>query len=153
MQSVIEISPRFAFTAFRNTDDLGSAFWDVFKTKAVITPEIQALADEITKDSTNPSEQASAIYGWVNKNIRYLSVILDRSGWIPHSSTEIIRNGYGDCKDYTVIIHTLLKAKGIDSIPVLIRADMGSWFPSVATAEYFNHVILYIPSLNLFADA
>ena len=153
MQSVIEISPHFAFTAFRSMDELGSIFWNGINSKAVVTPEIQSLADEITKDASSPSEKASAIYGWVNKNIRYLSIILDRGGWIPHSSTEIIKNGYGDCKDYTTIIHTLLKAKGIDSIPVLIRADMGSWFPSVATAEYFNHVILYIPSLNLFADA
>ncbi len=153
MQDVTAISPRFALTTFPNADALGSVFWSAVKKKAVVTPEIQQLADEITKDASTPSQQASAIYDWANKNIRYLFIVLDRGGWIPHSSTEIIKNGYGDCKDYATIIHTLLKAKGIDSIPVLIRSDMGTWFPSVSTADYFNHVILYIPSLDTFADA
>ena len=153
MDNIIAISPRIALTTSRDADALGSIFWEAVKRKAVVTPEIQALADQITKDSPTPTQQASAIYDWVNKNIRYLSVILDRSGWIPHSSTEIIKNGYGDCKDYTTIIHTLLKAKGIDSIPVLIRSDFGNWFPSVPTAHFFNHVILYIPSIDTFADA
>ncbi|PYT01037.1 MAG: hypothetical protein DMF63_05075 [Acidobacteria bacterium] len=153
MDNIMAISPRIALTTSRDADALGSVFWEAIKKKAVVTPEIQTLADEITKDSPTPAQRASAIYDWVNKNIRYLSVILDRSGWIPHSSTEIIKNGYGDCKDYTTIIHTLLKAKGIDSIPVLIRADAGNWFPTVPTAHYFNHVILYIPSIDTFADA
>jgi hypothetical protein len=153
MYDVTGESPRFALTTFKNANELGSTFWQKVKEKAIVTPEIQKLADEITKDITVPSQQAHAIYDWVNRNIRYLSVILDQGGWVPHSSEEIIRNGYGDCKDYTTIIHTLLKAKGIDSVPVLIRSDFGDWFPSVATAHYFNHAILYIPSLNLFADA
>lgn len=153
MHDIIGISPRLALTTFRTADDLGAAYWENVRKKAAITPEIQSLADQITKDLTTPSQQASAIYDWVNKNIRYLSIVLDRGGWIPHSSSEIIRNGYGDCKDYTTIIHSLLRAKGIESIPVLIRSDFGNWFPSVATADYFNHVILFIPSLNVFADA
>jgi hypothetical protein len=149
----LSVSPRFALTTFRNHADLGSALWQIFKTKAAVTPEIQALADEITKGASTPSQQASAIYDWVNRNIRYFFIVLDRGGWVPHDSTQIIKNGYGDCKDYTVLIHALLKAKGIDSVPVLIRSELGNWFPAVPTMDYFNHVILYIPSLKLFADA
>jgi hypothetical protein len=79
--------------------------------------------------------------------------VLDKGGWIPHSTTEILANRYGDCKDYSTIIYALLKAKGIESYPVLIRSEMGVWFPEVAVTDYFNHAILYIPSLKLFADA
>jgi hypothetical protein len=118
-----------------------------------VTPAVQALAEEITKDSTDPAAQASAIYEWVNKNIRYLSVVLGKGGWIPHSTTEILANRYADCKDYATILHALLKAKGIESHPVLIRSELGNWFPDVAATDYFNHAVLYIPSLNLFADA
>ena len=153
MQDIISISPRFALTNFRSFEELGSAYWQSMKEKTIVTPEIKALADEITKGTVEPSQQASLIYEWVNKNIRYLSVVLDRGGWVPHSATEIIANRYGDCKDYSAVIHTLLKAKGIDSTPVLIRSDLGDWFPGVATADYFNHAVLYIPSIDLFADA
>jgi hypothetical protein len=147
------VSPRFALTTFRDPAELGSAFWEILKEKTAVTPEIQKLADEITKDAKTPAEQAAAIYDWTNRNIRYFFIVLDRSGWVPHDASQILRNGYGDCKDYTVLIHTLLKAKGIESTPVLIRSELGSWFPSVPAMDFFNHAILYIPSLKLFADA
>jgi hypothetical protein len=146
-------SPRLAVSSFKNYDELGAAYWSEARSKAVVTSEVQALADDITKDLKEPAQQASAIYEWVNKNIRYLSIVLDKGGWIPHSSTEILANRYGDCKDYSTIIYALLKAKGIESYPVLIRSELGDWFPEVATPDYFNHAILYIPSLKLFADA
>jgi hypothetical protein len=153
MGNPFTVSPRFALTTFRNPAELGAAFWEIVKPKTVVTPELQKLADEITKDAKTPGEQASAIYEWTNRNIRYFFIVLDRSGWVPHDANQIIKNGYGDCKDYTVLIHTLLKAKGIESTPVLIRSELGTWFPGVPTMEFFNHAILYIPSLKLFADA
>jgi len=153
MYDLFNASPRLAVTSFKNFDELGAAYWSEAKKKAIVTSEVQALADDITKDLKEPAQQAAAIYEWVNKNIRYLSIVLDKGGWIPHSSTEILANRYGDCKDYSTIIYALLKAKGIESYPVLIRAELGDWFPEVATPDYFNHAILYIPSLKLFADA
>ncbi|HEY0462411.1 MAG TPA: DUF3857 domain-containing protein [Pyrinomonadaceae bacterium] len=153
MYDFYNASPRLAATSFKDFDELGAAYWSEAKKKAIVTPEVQTLADDITKDTKDPQQQAYAIYEWVNKNIRYLSVVLEKGGWIPHSTTEILANRYGDCKDYSTIIYALLKAKGIESYPVLIRAEMGDWFPEVATPDYFNHAILYIPSLKLFADA
>jgi transglutaminase-like putative cysteine protease len=153
MYDFFNSSPRVAATSFKNFDELGAAYWSEAVKKAVVTAEVQALADEITKDINEPEQQAYAIYEWVNKNIRYLSVVLEKGGWIPHSTTEILANRYGDCKDYSTILYALLKAKNIESYPVLIRSEMGDWFPEVAAPDYFNHAILYIPSLKLFADA
>ena len=153
MYDISSGSPRFAATSFKDYNELGSAFWNNVKAKAIVTPEVQTLADEITKNISDPKQQAQVIYDWVNRNIRYLLVVLDRGGWNPHSTTEILANRYGDCKDYTTIIYALLKAKGIESTPVLIRSDFGNWFPAVAVPDYFNHAVLYIPSLKLIADA
>lgn len=153
MLDAVSISPRVMITSFKDFDSLGEAYWKEASKKSVVTPEIKALADEITRDIAQPEQQASAIYVWVNKNIRYLSAVIDRNGWIPHDAGQILANRYGDCKDYTTVLNTLLAAKGIESYPVIIRADMSNWFPDVAVPDYFNHAILYIPSLNLFADA
>jgi hypothetical protein len=153
MYDFFNSSPRIAATSFKNFDELGAAYWSESEKKAEVTAEVQGLADEITKDIKDPAQQAYAVYEWVNKNIRYLSVVLGKGGWIPHSTTEILANRSGDCKDYSTLLYALLKAKGIESHPVLIRSEMGDWFPEVAVTDYFNHAILYIPSLKLFADA
>ena len=153
MLDPISSSPRFIVTSLTSFEELGRFFAAGVREKAIVTPEVQKLADEITAGLKTPDEQAARIYQWVNKNIRYLLVVLDRGGWVPHNTTEILKNGYGDCKDYTTLIHALLKAKGIESTPVLINADFGTWFPKVPATGYFNHAILYVPSLKLFADA
>lgn len=153
MADSISHSSRLAITSFKNYEELGATVWAAARSKTTITPELKELAATITKDITEPKQQASAIYEWVNKNIRYLLIVLERGGWIPHDANQIAKNGYGDCKDYTILIHTLLKEKGIESYPVLIRADVTEWLPDVATPSFFNHEILYIPSLNMFADA
>lgn len=153
MYDFIRQSPRLAITSFKNYDELGATYWAEAKDKAAVTTEVQKLADEITKDINEPQKQAYAIYEWVNKNIRYLSIVLERGGWIPHSADEILKNRYADCKDYTTILHALLKAKNIESYPVLIRSDFTDWFPNVAAPYFFNHEILYIPSFDIYADA
>ncbi len=148
-----ESSPKIAVTSFKNYEELGAAYWAEAANKSAVTPEIQKLADDITKDIKEPQAQAYAIYEWANKNVRYLSIVLERGGWIPHDATQILANRYGDCKDYSTLLNALLKAKNIESYPVIIRADMTEWFPDVAVPSFFNHAILYIPSLDLFADA
>ena len=153
MLDMFESSPKLAVTSYKDYEALGAAYWTEASKKSVVTPEIQTLADEITRDIKEPQAQAYAIYEWTNKNIRYLSIVLERDGWIPHDASQILANRFGDCKDYTTLLHTLLKAKNIESYPTIIRADNTVWFPDVAVPSFFNHAILYIPSIDLFADA
>jgi len=149
----IDSRPKHGNTTHPNYKDLADLYGAEANKKAEVTPRVSALAAEITKDFKSEKEQADAIYSWANKNIRYLSIILDRGGWVPHSADEIISNGYGDCKDYSTLIQSLLAAKGIKSSQVLIRSDRNYWFPDIALPEVFDHVILYIPSLDLYGDA
>lgn len=153
MFGIIDASPRLAITSFKDYQTLGAAYWAEAAKKSAPTPEIQKLADEITRGISEPKEQAAAIYDWTNRNIRYLSIVLGRGGWIPHDAAQILANRYGDCKDYTTLLQALLAAKGIESYPFIVRADGAEWFPKVAAPEYFNHAILYIPNLEIFADA
>ena len=153
MENLLDSSPRLAVSSFADYQELAKMYWSEAKQKSIVTPQIQKLADEITNGIADPKAQANAIYEWVNKNIRYLSVVLERGGWVPHSADSIIKNGYGDCKDYTTLLQALLGAKGIESRHILIRSDQVNWFPKVATPETFDHVILYIPTLDLYADA
>ncbi|MBR7508631.1 transglutaminase domain-containing protein, partial [Mycobacterium tuberculosis] len=67
--------------------------------KLAVTPEIQALADELTKDVPGRREQTQRIYNWVRGNIRYVALYLAQGGYVPHPAGDILRNRYGDCKD------------------------------------------------------
>ena len=69
--------PQLALTTLKDVSELGASYWSSMHGKDVVTPEIQALADEITNGIDDKREQAAAIDRWVKKNIRYVLVYLD----------------------------------------------------------------------------
>jgi hypothetical protein len=89
----------------------------------------------------------------VSAHIRYVGLELGRGGVVPRSAESVLTNGYGDCKDHTVIFAALLKAKGIASDIVLINLANGYTLADVATAPgQFNHVINWLPEFALYVD-
>jgi hypothetical protein len=89
----------------------------------------------------------------VSKNIRYVAVYLGNGGVVPHEAKTILSNLYGDCKDHAVILEALLKAKGIESSPALINLGDAYTLPKLAVMAPQNHVINYVPSLDIYLDA
>ncbi len=152
MVSAWDFDSMFVFSNLDTWEEIGSMTWEKWRDKVIITPKIKKLALKITKDKQG-IEAARLIYNWVTQNIKYLAVYLSESaGYVPHTSTEILRNGYGDCKDYVLLMHSLLKAINIKSFPALV--DAGNIYQTLPlpTSAQFNHAIIYLPDYNLFAD-
>ena len=82
--------------------------------RAEMTPEIKALALRIAGEHTG-LDAVRAIHAWVAANIRYVAVYLNPAdGWVPHKASDVLKTGYGDCKDYVVLMQALLAALGIE---------------------------------------
>jgi hypothetical protein len=80
--------------------------------------------------------------------------VLGAGGFLPHKAADVLKNGYGDCKDHVMLLEALLAAKGIKSSPVLIRAaDKIYKLPPGPSPYIFDHLISYIPEFQLFADS
>lgn len=142
--------PRLYASTFKKHTELVTAYATQENAKAVVTDEVKALAKKITEDATTPAERTRVLYDWVRKNIRYVAVYLGTGGWVPHDVGWILKNRYGDCKDHALLLQTLLKAVDIEAVPVLINTN--SEYELAELPIGFNHCIIYIPSLNLFAD-
>ena len=151
--SIVDYAPYFTASSFKDHLDLGRAYQKGVESKTKVTPDIQALADNLTKGIEDQKSQVDAMYQWVSKNIRYVAVYLSNGGIVPHTAQTILSNRYGDCKDHAVILETLLKAKGIESSPALINLGSAYTLPKLAVMSPQNHVINYIPSLDLYLDA
>ncbi len=152
MVSTWDFDSMFVFSNLDSWEEIGQMIWDKWRDKIIITPEIKKLALTITKDKEG-IEAARSIYNWIAQNIEYLAVYLNESaGYIPHTSTQILRNGYGDCKDYVLLMHTLLKAIGIKSIPTLVSSGDMYQKLLLPTSSQFNHAIIYLPDYQIFSD-
>ena len=143
--------PRIVFTTFKDLSELGASYWSSMKDRDVIDPEIQTLADEITKGIDSKRAQAAAIDHWVKKNIRYVLVFLGSGGITPNPPLTVLKNKFGDCKDHVALMGALLRAKGIAGEQVLISLGNSYRLPELP-APSFNHVMLYLPDFDLYTD-
>lgn len=117
-----------------------------------VTPEVQKLANQITKSIAEPKDQARALYNWVSKEIRYVAIYFGAGGVVPHYADEIIKNRYGDCKDKTTLLIALLNAKGIAASSADINSGNSYALPRLAVLGPFNHVITYLPQWDIYLD-
>lgn len=152
MVSPDDVGPAFAATTLRNLEEAGAIYAAKSADKAVVTPQITALARSIV-GSAQGKEAARAIYDWVAEHIRYVAVYLDRTdNMVPHPAETVLRNGYGDCKDHVALMQALLSAVGIRAFPALVNWSTSMAPPPVWTSKPINHVMIYLPDFDIYAN-
>ena len=81
----------------------------------------------------------------VQSQVRYFSVSLGTSSHRPTAPNTVLTRRYGDCKDKSLLLVTLLKDMGIASTPVLARlgnrTGFDAWLP---TPLAFDHVVVAV---------
>lgn len=149
----VEADPGFSFSTFKSYAAIADAYGLRAREKAVVTEPIQTLANQITQDKKGVREQARALYEWVATNITYAGNCIGVGAVVPHDITFILENRMGDCKDHATLLQALLRAKGIASTQALVNASSLYHLPKIPLVSSVNHVINYIPELNLYVDS
>jgi transglutaminase-like putative cysteine protease len=147
-----DVFPYVHISSFKDHLDMAKAYEARAADKSRVTPEVQKLANQITKGIVDPKDQARAVYNWVSKEIRYVAIYLGAGGVVPHYADEIIKNRYGDCKDKTTLLIALLNAKGIAASSADINSGNSYSLPRLAVLGPFNHVITYLPQWDIYLD-
>jgi transglutaminase-like putative cysteine protease len=149
----IERYPGVSFSTFNNYQEIVDAYALRARPKAVVTPRIQKLADDVTKDITEPRAIVRSLYDWVATNITYAGNCIGLGAVVPHDTDFIIDNRMGDCKDHATLLQALLAAKNIESTQALINAGSEYQLPKIPVVSMVNHVINYIPRFDLYVDS
>ena len=142
---------RVLVSTIASHEQLADRFAQAMQAKVVQSTALQDIAQRQTQGLTEPADKARALYDWVRKNIRYNAVFIGAGGWVAHDIDHILDKRYGDCKDHVLLLVSLLKAVGIDAVPALINTGQDYALNKVVTV--FNHVITYLPTLNVYLDA
>jgi transglutaminase-like putative cysteine protease len=148
----VDVDPVLLISTFKSYVEMGRAYAAEALPKAKVTPEIIALAEEITKGIEDRRRQAMAIDAWMKKNIRYVAVYLSLGRVVPNDAASVLHNKFGDCKDKATLMSALLAAKGIASEQALINLGNAYTLPEPPTMVALNHVILYLPEFDLYDD-
>lgn len=100
---------------------------------------------ELTANCHTDREKVKAIYDYLAKTTRYVSIQLGIGGLQPIAAADVCLTGFGDCKGLSNYVRAMLKEVGIPSIYTVISTDNRRLLPDFASANQMNHVILQVP--------
>jgi len=117
-----------------------------FYEKVVINePALIQLIEEIKSKALTKEQVVLGCVEFIQKNIRYLSSSTATDFIRPADPNIIVKRLYGDCKDFVYVLHTLLLALNISSVPVLVSTNMGRMLKDfLPSASVFNHIIIRV---------
>lgn len=150
--SYLDYGKRLAVSTLPDYPALARAYDARARPQAAPDMAIRLLARDITANSDDVRVRALALADWVRRHIRYVAVYVGEGGVVPHSAATVLAKRYGDCKDHAVLLEALLAAVGIDSSAALVNSGNAYRLPRVPTLGIFNHIISYVPALDLFLD-
>jgi len=157
--SYLDYGKRLAVSTFRDYADFARAFRANGSANAgsgsadgTAPPAIAALARQLTAGLPDTRARVLALSDWVRHNIRYVGVYIGPGGVIAHPPSTVLDNRYGDCKDHAGLLGAMLAAIGVDSTGALVNSGNAYRLPETPTLGIFNHMIVYVPGLDLYLD-
>jgi len=140
-------------STYKSWADMDRWYWGLIKDQLVPDDEVRRRAEALTKGLKDDASKVRAIYDYVVEKTRYVALEFGIHGYKPYRCAQIFARGFGDCKDKATLIVTMLRAIGIDATPVVVRtANKGDIEPEPASLAPFDHMIAYVPKLDLYLD-
>lgn len=106
-----------------------------------------------TRERYQGRELVEALCRHVADEIRYVGLELGVHGLKPYAPGDVFRRGFGDCKDKSLLLVTLLREAGIEArLVVLATASLGRPELAPGSQSVFDHAIVHIPGENIYFD-
>ncbi len=132
----------FRVTGYRSWSEVAEVIRQSWAQVALDENRLADAVREITADLTSAEDKAQALIHWVQEKVRYLGMVGGAGGLKPNPPHIVFERRYGDCKDKTLLLCSLLRIAGIEAWPFLVSTDrlkgIAQDLPGLGS---FNHVI------------
>ena len=153
MPGMAEIAPYLHVSTYRSWDQVGRWYYSVIADQMQDDGSLKAAALEATRGLGSTLDKVKAVHRLVVEGTRYIGLEFGIHGYKPYRATQVLRRGFGDCKDKATLLVALLRTLGIEGEVVLLRTRRdGRVSDQPASLAVFDHAIAYVPELDLYLD-
>lgn len=131
--------PNVEVSSFESWDTILNWYTPLYLGQTIPTLAVKDKAMELCDGAVNDDERIKRLFNFVANKIEYEDLSFQYDSFIPQTADSILKEGFGDCKDQSVLLISLLNAVGINSHMAL-------------NATYFNGKNAFLPS-NIFDHA
>lgn len=118
---------------------------DLYNVKDKISSALKAKVEAIKSTSEEDSDRIVSTLEFVQNEIRYLGLEDGIGSYKPFSPNKVFNQRFGDCKDKTLLMVTMLKAMNIEAYPMLVSTTLGQTLPEILPSpKIFDHVVVKV---------
>jgi len=115
----------------------------MYRVPAQLAPALRREVDRIASATSDPGERLLSALRFVQSEVRYLGVEVGAGSYAPNPPQLVLERRFGDCKDKTMLLLSLLSGLGIEARPALVHTVLRKTiFDESPSPGLFNHVIV-----------
>jgi hypothetical protein len=135
--------PTVELSDFKDWGDVVLWALPLYTIPAVAAPDLAAKIEKWKTELKTPEERTLAALRFVQDEVRYLGIELGRYSHQPTAPAKVFARRFGDCKDKSFLLATILNAMGIEATPALVNSSAGKSLDERQPSPFaFNHVIV-----------
>ncbi len=144
----IEARRSLFFSDYAGWNDVARWAQPLFPVDTRLPPEMDPVITRL-RSIVDPQERTAQALRWVQGEIRNWSIALGEHAVRPRLPAEVIERGFGDCKDKSLLLSTMLRDLNVDARPALVSVTTrnGPAF-MLPSPEVFDHAIVQVKLAN-----
>jgi len=145
-----ERSAHMVLSTMHGWRQVGEWYRDLLAQQVVVTPEMTALGRTF---ESSPEGPVPATARFVADQVRYVGLEFGVNAYVPYPTARVFERRYGDCKDKSLLMVTLLRGLGVEAYLALVRTfPHGAVIDPPASISLFDHAIVRIPEPDIWFD-
>lgn len=137
-----------------NWPDLSRWYFRHSSNQLIASEQVAKLAHRLTRGLRRVRQRIAALYRFVADDIRYVGLEFGVHSYLPVPASQVLDQRFGDCKDKSALLVSLLQAVNIPARLVLVRAGSSDHIPPhPASLEVFNHAVVHVTQPDTWLDA
>ncbi|WP_405377884.1 DUF3857 domain-containing transglutaminase family protein [Nonlabens sp. Asnod3-A02] len=118
---------------------------DTFTLKEKPNRELSKTINNIKQENSTDGEKIAATLNFVQDDIRYLGLEDGIGAYKPFMPNQVIEQRFGDCKDKSLLMSSMLNEMGIEAYPMLVssflKQSITEFLPSPI---FFDHCVVKV---------
>ena len=153
MPGYSEVAPYLHVSTYPTWEEVGRFWWGLSQPQLAADAALERTVHELIDGAPDVRTRVQRIFAWAIDHVRYVGLEFGIHGHQPYRVTDVVRRGFGDCKDTAALLYTMLNVAGIEARIALVRTRRnGEIGREPASLAIFDHAVAYVPELDLYLD-
>ena len=135
--------PKIQLSDMADWRDVAAWGAGLYPRAARVTGPLREKIREIAAAADDPKQRLVDALRFVQSKIRYLGIEIGAGSFAPREPATVFERRFGDCKDKSYLLVTMLRGLGIEANPALVNTGAKSTVREMLPSpSVFNHVIV-----------